>query len=75
MLFIKKIASVSNSITAKEQSFWPGLLAIAVFVVLLHMFDVLCVRRVLTRASIGERVTASEAIFLGIAKRLKGRLG
>jgi hypothetical protein len=48
----RKVASISTYITAKEQSFWPGLFAVVVFVVLLHLFDVLCVRRVLTRASI-----------------------
>jgi hypothetical protein len=48
---------------------------VAVLVVLLHLFDVLCVRRVLTWASMGERVTASAAIFLGIAERLRERLG
>jgi hypothetical protein len=71
----QKVASISSYITAKEQSFWPGLFAVAVLVVLLHLFDVLCVRRVLTRASMGERITASAAIFLGIAERLRERLG
>jgi hypothetical protein len=70
----RKVASVSSYITAIRHSFWPGLLAVTIFVVFLHLFDVLCVRRVLTRASMGERVTASAAIFLGVAERLRERL-
>jgi hypothetical protein len=71
----RKVASASTYITAKEQSFWPGLFALAVSVVLLHLFDVLCVRRILTRAFMGERVTASAAVFLDIAERFRERLG
>jgi hypothetical protein len=71
----RKVASVSSYITASEHSFWPGLFAVTIFVVSLHLFDVLCVRRVLTRASMGERVTASAAIFLGVAERSRERLG
>jgi hypothetical protein len=70
----RKVASVSSYITASEHSFWPGLFAVTIFVVSLHLFDVLCVRRVLTRASMGERVTASAAIFLGVGERLRERL-
>lgn len=70
----QKVASVSSYITASEHSFWPGLFAVTIFVVFLLLFDVLCVRRVLTRASMGERVTASAAIYLGVAERLRERL-
>jgi hypothetical protein len=70
----QKVASLSTYITAKEQNFWPGLFAVTSFVVLLRLFDVFGMRRVLTLASLGERVTASAAIFLGIAERLKERL-
>jgi hypothetical protein len=70
----RKVASVSSYITASEHSFWPGLFAVTIFVVSLHLFDVLCVRPVLTRASMGERVTASAAIFLGAGERLRERL-
>jgi len=53
---------------------WPGTIALALVVLLLHLFNILCVRRSLTQESLAERVNASAAIFLGAGSFLKEKL-
>jgi len=43
---------------------FSGIVAITLLVLLLHLFNVLCVRRVWTRESLTERVAASAALFV-----------
>lgn len=49
----------------------PGIVAIAILALLLHLFNVLCVRRVWTRESLAERVAASAARFMMVGETLE----
>lgn len=66
----QEITSISSFITSGKfgvwLGVWPGIVAFALFVLLLHLFNVLFVRRMLTQESLAERVTASAALFLGM---------
>jgi len=49
----------------------PGIVAIALLALLLHLFNVLCVRRVWTQESLAERVVASAAVFMIVGEFLE----
>lgn len=53
---------------------WPGIVAVALLVMLLHLFNVLCVRRISRPESLAERVATSAALFLIVGGFLKEKL-
>ena len=74
----QRVMLISSSFVSTSLSrwlgVWPGLIAVALLVMLLHLFNVLCVRRIWTRESLAGRVTASAAIFLAVGGLLKEKL-
>jgi len=76
--FQQKFASFMSFLPMSELGSWlgawPGTIALALFVLALHLFNVLCVRRILTQESLANRVDASAAIFLGVGSFLKEKL-
>lgn len=50
---------------------WPGIIAVALLVMLLHLFNVLCVRRTWRPKSLAERVATSATLFLTVGGFLK----
>ena len=53
---------------------WLDIVAVALFVVLLHLFNVLCVRRMWAQESLAERVAASATFFLAVGGFLREKL-
>lgn len=53
---------------------WLDIVAVALLVMLLHLFNVLCVRRMWAQESLAERVAASAAFFLAVGGFLKESL-
>lgn len=74
----QKISSFSSYVVEEQLGIWlgiwPGVIAVTFFFVLLHLFNVMFVRRFGTRESLAERVTASAAMFLAVGAALKNRL-
>ena len=53
---------------------WPGIITVALLVMLMHLFNVLCVRRIWRPKSLAERVATSAALFLTVGGFLKEKL-
>jgi hypothetical protein len=53
---------------------WLDIVAVALLVMLLHLFNVLCARRIWARESLAERIAASAAFFLAVGEFLKENL-
>ena len=74
----QKLTLVSSYFLLNPFSRWlgacPSFVAIALLVLLLHLFNVLCVRRVWTRESLAERVAASAAFVTVVGEFLESSL-
>lgn len=74
----QKVMLVSSYFVSKSLGrwlgVWPGIVAVALLVTLLHLFNVLCVRRIWRPESLAGRVTASAAIFLTVGGFLEEKL-
>jgi hypothetical protein len=75
----QKLALLSSHLLPKALSHGfgacAGMVAIALLAVLLHLFNVLCVRRVWTRDPLVERVAASAADLKVVREFLEASLG
>ena len=74
----QKVTLISSYFLSKSLSHWlgvcPGFVAIALLVLVLHLFNILCVRRVWTRETLAERVAASATFFTVVGEFLETSL-
>jgi hypothetical protein len=74
----QKIMLISPYFATAELSslfgLWLDIVAAALLVMLLHLFNVLCARRIWARESLAERIAASAALFLAVGEFLKENL-
>lgn len=74
----QRVMLISSCFVSKSLSHWlgvwPGIVAVALLVMLLHLFNVLCVRRIWRPESLAERVATSAALFRIVGGFLKEKL-
>ena len=74
----QRVMLISSCLVLKSRGHWlgvwPGIVAVSLLVTLLHLLNVLCVRRIWRPESLAERVATSAALFLTVGGFLKEKL-